>query len=317
MFEVFAPARADLAGGTLDLWPLYCLHPGSLTVNVALNTGVRLRLHQGGAPTGFIRHRSPDRSTREVSPAHALSDLVAAVGFHFLPGGGFEVQVVDQPPVGSGLGGSSVLAVALAQACLAATGRRLAARTLVAVLRDLEAGVLGVPTGVQDYYPALLGRPLALHFSPGGERLERLTVGRRWLHERLLVVYSGISHSSGMVNWEVFRARVDGDPGVRAGLERIAAAARECRQALLIRDGDGVGRAIAAEWAARRELAPVVSPPDIERIVSAGLTAGALAGKACGAGGGGSVLFWVPPSRRDLVTNAVLEASGPGAYVVP
>lgn len=317
MGEVFAPARADLAGGTLDLWPLYCLHPGSVTVNAPLRTGVRLRLHQGGAPPGFIRLRSPGCPIREISPADALADLVAAVGFHFLPGGGFEVEVVDQPPVGSGLGGSSVLAVALARACLAAAGRRLAARSLVGELRDLEAGVLGVPTGVQDYYPALLDKPLALHFAPGGERVEVLAVGRRWLRERLLVVYSGITHSSGMVNWEVFRSRVDGDARVRTGLESIAAAARECRQALLIRDGEGVGRAIAAEWAARRGLAPVVSPPEIERIVDAGLAAGAQAGKACGAGGGGSVLFWVPPARRTMVADAVLAASGPHGRVVP
>ena len=34
---VRAPVRADLAGGTLDLWPIYLFHPGSRTVNVAIS----------------------------------------------------------------------------------------------------------------------------------------------------------------------------------------------------------------------------------------------------------------------------------------
>lgn len=316
MREVFAPARADLAGGTLDLWPLYCFHPGSVTVNVPLQSGVRLRLHSGAAPAGVIRHRAPGQPSRVLDPDQAERDLVAAVGFHFLPGGGFEVEVLEQPPVGSGLGGSSVLAVALAKACLAAAGRRLNSRDLVAVLKDLEAGVLGAPTGVQDYYPALLRAPLALHFGPGGERVERLALRRRWVAEHLLVAFSGLGHSSGMVNWEVYRARVDGKPGVAAGLDRIAAAARECRQALLLGDAAAVGEAIAAEWSARRDLAPAVSPPAVESILDAGLRAGALAGKACGAGGGGSLLFWLPPRRREAVLAAVLDAAGPGAHPV-
>ena len=316
MPEVFAPVRADLAGGTLDLWPLYCFHPGSLTVNVPLQSGVRLRLHPGAAPAGMIRHRAPGRPDRVLDRDHTGQDLVAAVGFHFLPGGGFEIEVLDQPPVGSGLGGSSVLAVALAKACLAVAGRRMNSRDLVAVLKDLEAGVLAAPTGVQDYYPALLRAPLALHFGPGGERVERLAVRRRWVADHLLVVFSGLSHSSGMVNWEVYRARVDGEPGVAAGLGRIAATARECRRALLLGDASAVGEAIAAEWSARRELAPAVNPPAVDAILAAGLGAGALAGKACGAGGGGSLLFWLPPWRREAVLAATLDAAGPGAHPI-
>src|SRR5574342_576722 len=36
-FHAWAPTRIDLAGGTLDLWPLYLFHPGALTVNVAIS----------------------------------------------------------------------------------------------------------------------------------------------------------------------------------------------------------------------------------------------------------------------------------------
>ncbi len=315
--DVFAPVRADLAGGTLDLWPLYCLHPGSITVNAALARGVRIRLVAGGAPSGSIAFSSPASVPRLLGPEDAAHELAAAVGFHLAPGGGFAVEVIEQPPVGSGLGASSAFAVALARGCLALAGRRLSAARTVALLRDLESRVLGVPTGVQDYLPALLGGILALHLNPGGERVERLGTDRGWLAARLVVIYSGIAHASGMVNWEVYRARIDGDRRVARRLDEIAAAAAACRAALLAGDEAAVGRAVAAEWRARRGLAPSVTNAALDAILAAGAAAGALGGKACGAGGGGSVLFWVAPARRRAVCEAALAAAPGGFGVAP
>ena len=115
-------------------------------------------------------------------------------------------------------------------------------------------------------------------------------------------MFSGITHASGMVNWEVYRARVDGDARVATALrDEIVEAAAECRRGLLAADEEAVGRAVAAEWAARRRLAPCRDQPRPRRDRAAGLAAGAWAGKACGAGGGGSLLFWVPPERRTAV----------------
>jgi D-glycero-alpha-D-manno-heptose-7-phosphate kinase len=316
MVEVSAPARVDLAGGTLDLWPLHCFYPGAMTVNVALRCAVRIRLQRGSAAHGAIRYRAPGRAHEELRPRDAGHKLTAAVGFHFLPDGGVTVEVLAQPPLGSGLGGSSAYAVALARACLRLAGRRMATAALIATLRDLEVRVLGVPTGVQDYYPALLGGVLAIHFEPGCERAERLPVAREWVAERLLVLFTGVAHASGSINWEVYRARLGGDRRVSAALANIADAARACRAALVSADEKAVGEAIAAEWQARRRLAPVVATPQLDAIIAAGVRAGAHAAKACGAGGGGSVAFWVPPARRSDVLRAALAQASEGALEI-
>lgn len=310
--EVFAPARADLAGGTLDLWPLYCLHADAVTVNTALGEGVRLVARRRPRP-GVVRLRAPGGEVTEWRREHVARHLAAAVAFAVLPEAGLEVEVREQLPVGSGLGGSSVFAVALARACLALGGRRVAAGTLVALLRDLEAGVLETPTGCQDYYPALVGGTLAIALAPGGAKVERLRRRHGWVGRRLTVIYTGVTHHSGMVNWEVYRRRLDGDAQATAALAAIAEAARECRAAIGARDEQVVGRAIAAEWQARRRLAPAVSTPELEAVIAAGVAAGALAGKACGAGGGGSVLLWSPPSCRERVAAAALHAAGAAA----
>jgi len=292
--EIDVPCRADLAGGTLDIWPIGLLHPGALTVNAAVPVAVRVRVSRD-IPGGLVLHEPPGGGVRRLAPGDAGHDLTAAVVFALAPGGGYRVRVLDQPPVGSGLGGSSAYGVALARAVLELEGEARTERELVAFVRDVEARLLATPTGVQDHWAAVLGGVLAVHVDePGGERVECLDVDPAWLDGRLLVFFTGITHRSGMVNWEVVRRRLDGDGATAARLGAVAAAARDCRRALLDGDGEGVAAAINAEWEARRRLAPEVAPPELEAVIQAATEAGALAVKACGAGGGGSLLAWCP-----------------------
>lgn len=309
-----SPCRADLAGGTLDIWPLGMLHPGSVTVNAAIPVMVRLDVDLD-APEGEVWHAIGDAEWTRLDEGLATTDLSAAVAFAVRPVGGVRVRVRSQAALGSGLGGSSAYAVALARGILTALGQEMVNERLVILARDLEARVLTVPTGLQDHWAAVHGGVLAIHHEPGGERIERLKVEPDWVGERLTIFDSGITHHSGMVNWQVIRRRLDRDADTTRALEAIAGAARRCSTELTAGDESGVGSAIAAEWGARKRLAPEVCPPELETIIDAGLAAGALAVKACGAGGGGSVLVWHPPRAREPITSA-LNAAAPGGRVV-
>jgi D-glycero-alpha-D-manno-heptose-7-phosphate kinase len=193
----------------------------------------------------------------------------------------------------------------MAAALSASAGRDFDGPGRVEFVRDVETRVLGKPAGVQDYYPPLSGGLHVLRFRPG-----RTEVARRdadpssWL--RHLTVYdTGAAHSSGMNNWEIFRARMEGDRGVAASLEDVAAAAREMAEAAEASDFPAMGRALAREWEARRRLAPVVSSPGVAAAIDAAVGAGAWGGKACGAGGGGCVIFLSPPDRTAKVREAL------------
>lgn len=312
--EVTAPYRADFAGGTLDIWPLGMLEDHALTVNAALPVRIRVRVDDG-APAGQVIHSLGNDQGRVLRPEDAADNLTAAVAFHLRPGGGIRVRVLEQAPIGSGLGGSSAYAVAVAKALLTVQELSMEAKRLVALLRDLEARVLRTATGIQDYWAALLGGVLALHVEPGGERVERLSVPEDWLGARCSVFFTGLTHSSGMVNWQVFRRRLEGDERTAAALTRISQAAGRCREALLARDAAGVAEAINAEWKARRRLAPEVCPADLDRMIDAAIEAGASAVKACGAGGGGSLLIWHEPEHRETVI-AALGAAAPAGKVL-
>lgn len=309
-----SPCRADLAGGTLDIWPLGMLHPGSLTVNAAIPVMVRLEVDLE-APPEEVWHAMGDAEWRRLSAADATSDLSAAVAFAVRPAGGVRVRVRSQAALGSGLGGSSAYAVALARGILSVAGEEMADERLVLLARDLEARVLAVPTGLQDHWAAVQAGVLAIHHEPGGVRVERLRVEPEWVGERLTIFDTGITHHSGMVNWQVIRRRLDRDRDTTEALELIAEAARRCRVELIAGNQDGVGQAVAAEWGARRRLAPEVCPPELDTIIDAGLAAGASAIKACGAGGGGSILVWHPPGVRESISSALNEAAPDGRVV--
>jgi len=307
-FEASAPARIDLAGGTLDLWPLHVLHPGSVTVNLAIDLRARARVRRGG---DGVRVTVPDlgyeRVARDASelladPRGALAGaLVESFGIR-VP---LEIELATAVPFGSGLGGSSALTVAMAAAVSAAAGAAFPDGNRVAFVRDVETRVLGKPAGVQDYYPPLEGGLHRLEFVAGDVHNRRTEVDpERWL--RHLTVYdTGAAHSSGMNNWEIFRARLEGDVAVARSLDQVRDAAAEMSDAVQRGDFRAMGDALGREWTARRRLAPVVSSPGIEAAISAAVGAGAWSGKACGAGGGGCVVILSPESKTGAVRDAL------------
>jgi D-glycero-alpha-D-manno-heptose-7-phosphate kinase len=306
-----APCRADLAGGTLDIWPLGILHPGAITVNVAIPLRTELVVERNGA-AGEVHHTDGHDSWQRLTADSAETDLTAAICFALIPEGGLRVRVLNQAPIGSGIGGSSTYGIALCRALLALCGQTMENTEVVALIRDLEARIISAPTGTQDYWAAVLGGVLALHLEPGNEHPEQLAIDQEWLGERLTVFYTGITHHSGMLNWQVIRRRLEGDAECAAALDQIGRAARSCRDALIACDEAAVAEAVSMEWAARQCLAPDVSNSELGRLEEHARAAGATAFKACGAGGGGSVLLWHPAGMRKQLSQALTEAMPAG-----
>jgi D-glycero-alpha-D-manno-heptose-7-phosphate kinase len=308
--EATAPTRIDLAGGTLDIWPVYLFHPGAVTVNAAIDRRAWCRVETGTAGVVIeskdTRAKAEGKDVSEVLHGGALS-LVAyilrALGIET----GVKVVTEARVPAGSGLGGSSALAVAVAAAASKAVGRELDADGLWPVVRDAEAQSIAVPTGVQDYLAAIHGGVLGIHLEPGRLRVEKLQTDPGRVEESLILVDAGVTRFSGINNWEVFKGQIDGNEGVRSALHDIVSAASRVREALLGHRYEDVGPLMAEEWAARKRLAPSVTTPEIDRIAEIAAAAGGAA-KVCGAGGGGMVTVWAVPGRREKAEKALQEA---------
>lgn len=304
--------RVDLGGGTLDIWPLGLLHPGARTVNLAIDLAVTVSL---SASSDGRFHVGQDGAARQaanaaelaVTPGGELLGLVA--GELNLPA--VEIQVESASPRGAGLGASSALTVAAIAAGEAwMGGEPTTAERRATLARDLEARLMGLPTGRQDHYPAALGGVLEICHRAGGEEVRRLAVDLGALGEALVVAHSGQSHVSAATNWQIIRRRLEGDAETVERFDRIQAAAAGLPAALEAGDLERVGRLMADEWEARRGLAEGVSTPRLEQMLAAAAAAGGWGGKACGAGGGGCVAVLTPPARRRAVAEALAGSGG-------
>jgi D-glycero-alpha-D-manno-heptose-7-phosphate kinase len=307
--------RADLAGGTLDIWPLGLLHPQSRTVNVALDLAVTVSVRPSAASAdnnyrvrqgeSFVEAASPAELSRH--PETALIGVIAAA-LDLPP---FEATLASESPRGGGLGGSSAMTVGFLAAAEEAFDRpRSQPREKAVLARDLEARLMGLPTGMQDHYPALLGGALEILQAPGGEKVRRLEVDLEALGTSLLVAYSGQSHFSAGNNWQVVRRRLDGEAEVTELFAGIAETAAELAGALERGELPRVGELMSREWSFRRRLAEGISTPVLEGLLAAAASHGAWGGKACGAGGGGCIAVLCPADRRAEIEAALREAGG-------
>ncbi len=311
-----APVRVDLAGGTLDLWPLGLLHPGACTLAVAVSLRVEAR---AGVSTRPDRHEIEARDLGERlsvplgsgGAAPGSLELLARVADTGSDGRGLSLSTHSPVRAGSGLGTSSALGVAALAAVDRVVGRRRSRSALVAAVRDIEAAILGIPAGVQDHWAAVHGGAVRLDHVAGGPRVSPLEFDAAALGERLLVVDSGEGRSSAPSNWDMFRRRVDGDPGATDAFRRIAAAGREACDALVTGDWAALGRAMRTDTEARIALSPLVMTGALDAIVAAARAAGAAGERVCGAGGGGFAILLAPDlASRGRIADAVRAAGG-------
>jgi D-glycero-alpha-D-manno-heptose-7-phosphate kinase len=154
---------------------------------------------------------------------------------------------------------------------------------MMQIAMNVEAQAIDVPTGVQDYRPALYGGISAVELRVDGVRRVALPVEPEDLQRRLVLGYTNASRNSGINNWDVTKRHIDGDLTVQSSFARIRAIAA-MRTALEAADWPAVGRHVADEWDNRKRLAPGVTTPEIDAMLDAARSAGAHGGKVCGAG---------------------------------
>jgi D-glycero-alpha-D-manno-heptose-7-phosphate kinase len=312
-----APSRIDLAGGTLDIWPLSVLVPRAVTVNVAIE--LRATAVVAERADSRVAIVSRDRRLRVLrrlpldqapvrGPLPLLERLVAA----FEPQRGLELTTRAEAPAGAGLGGSSTLGIAVGAALARFFGARLSAEHLLRRVMNVEAVTIGTPTGNQDSLAAIHGGLSAWHHEPDGTRHERLAIPPA-LARRLVLAYTGEPRASGISNWDMFRRFVDGEARTVRRMEAIARVAREMLDALRAGDLDTAGRVLGEEGRLRFGLAPTVGTPGLRRAAEAARRAGALGAKVCGAGGGGCLVALVRAGAAPAVAAAI---AGTGARIL-
>jgi D-glycero-alpha-D-manno-heptose-7-phosphate kinase len=355
--ESRAPTRIDLAGGTVDIWPLYLFLNSPITINLGIDLFAEARIDEIETTSetsdrmGQVTLKSEDQGVErtfdwealdediEIPPGLILhykllknfTDRRIQNGFHD-PRLSLKLTTLAKSPAGAGLGGSSALSVAMVGALT--TWSKSSASSLTAldlvhdpmldaeqyidIVRDIETRVIQVPAGLQDYYGAMFGGLQSLQWHAGKHRREWLPgTILAQLEHRLLLFYSGQSRNSGINNWALYKAFIDKQGQVRDQFQAIATATRQLEAALLDRDWERCALAIAREWEVRRGLATGISTPEMDAAFEIAKKEGAPAGKVCGAGGGGCFFVFVPSGDPELKARITKKITATGIRALP
>ena len=306
--EASAPVRVDL-GGTLDIptlhYPLRHLHPQTFNAAVGLRTTVRLLPYSDGRVKVSSRGFADAVFEPDQAPfRHPLGLMFAVAAYFGLTGIHMDIQSASPPR--SALGGSSSAAVALVAAYAALLAEAAEEETLsreqaASLAHHIEAGVAGVPCGMQDQLAAAYGGIHAWHWQSGpagtGFRREILRDGdgSAWFEKRTLLAYCGRPHESRDINGRWITQFLAGR--TRSEWAEIVDCTRGFVNAM--KEGDA---ARAADWMNRESAVRLRMTPDVLDDLGTLLCREAVAAdcgaRFTGAGGGGCV--WAFGRQADI-----------------
>ncbi len=289
-----APVRVDFAGGWTDV-NIFARGAGGAVVNAAINHYV----------TGKLEILDAEETREE-----ALERIAALHSRE-----GLSVSYQSDLPSGSGLGTSSSLNVvwlSLVKSQIASDEDRARIAELAYQLEEM----LGILGGKQDQYASAFGGFNYMTFDEAVQ-VERLNVAPETvqaLESRLVLCYTGKPRLSGNIHENVWGAFRRGAPETVNALYYLRNCAIRMRTVLLEGDIEEFADLLSQNWKHQKALDPSITNPQIESLFTQATAAGALGGKACGAGGGGCLLFCTAPGRQTAVSDALAEA---GARVIP
>ena len=309
-----APVRLDFAGGWTDVAP-FATEQGGVVVNAAIELRARAEVLPGGRG---IRLDARDLgASAELGPgAWSEADRIRFPLQHAgLVRAGLNdctLRTSSSVPPGSGLGSSGALGVALVAALDAVRQVERPPIEQAEAAFELEAVDAALPGGRQDQYAAALGGFHQLSFHGRRVAVERLQLDPALaaaLERQLVVCYTGKSRVSSDTIARVMAAYAAREPTVSRALHGLAELAPRMSDALRAADLGSIGRLLSANWELQQQLDPGMRTGEMARLEHALTSAGALGGKAAGAGAGGSMFFLAPGDPAPLIAAARQEGA--------
>ena len=317
-YHATAPLRLDFAGAWTDV-PPFSAREGGVVVNAAIGLHTHVALTLGGKLLRLVSQDLGETLACANSGGLVLDgklDLLKAALRRFPVLGAFTLTTRCDAPLGSGLGSSGALDVALVAALTQARLERLGERDLAEQAWQVEVIEAKIPGGKQDQYAAALGGWHRLSFRDPDVGVEPLTLDPAFaaaLERQIVLCYTHTSRVSGDTIARVMSAYERGDRKVSGALRGLKDVAEAMVLALRGADLARVGGLLAENWTHQQALDPGMQTPEMARLEQAMRAAGAIGGKAAGAGAGGSMFFLTNGDRRA----AVDAAAAAGATVLP
>jgi D-glycero-alpha-D-manno-heptose-7-phosphate kinase len=318
-----APLRLGLAGGGTDLSP-YCDDFGGAVLNATISRFAYAFVARRDDDDLVLR--SCDLGQEERLPAAPQvptdSGLLLHRGVYNRMIGAFNngrpigltVTTHADVPAGSGLGTSSAIVVALVDAFRAFFDLPLGRYDVARLAYEIERKDLRLPGGKQDQYAAAFGGVNFIEFLSNDRAIVNpLRVKQSHLDEleaSMVTCFTGQSRVSEAIVREQSQNMTAHSPRAIEALHQLKVDAQQMKHALLTGDVEVLASILERSWLAKKATARDISNPLIEDLYACAMQNGALAGKVSGAGGGGFMMFVVPPEGRPRLINALRDHGG-------
>jgi len=317
-FRAAAPVRLDFAGGWTDV-PPFSAREGGVVVNGCIDLAAHVELKLGGTLIRLVSEELGQELECADSGGLVLDgrlNLIKAALRMFPVQSACTLTTRSDAPPGSGLGSSGALDVALVAALTHARGERPSEREIAEQAWYLETVEAGIPGGKQDQFAAALGGFQRLSFRDPDVGIEPITLDPAFaaaLERQTVLCYAGRSRVSGATIARVMAAYARDDRQVTGALRAMRDVADAMAEALRAADLALVAKGLGENWRLQQALDPEMRTPEMARLERALADAGALGGKAAGAGAGGAMFF----VAGDDVRPAVAAAREAGATMLP
>ncbi len=319
-FFASAPMRLDFAGGWTDV-PPFSAREGGVVVNAAIGLRAHVELQLGGALLRLVSAELGETlecaNSGGLVPGGKLPLLTAALRM-FPVLGGFTLTTRCDAPPGSGLGSSGALGVALVGALTRARQDSISRQEVADQAWQVETIEAQLPGGKQDQYAAALGGFHRLTFRDPDVGIEPLTLDPAFaaaLERHTLMCYTNKSRVSGDTISRVLGAYDRGDSKVTGALRGLKETGHAMADALRAADLARVGALLTENWKHQQALDPGMRTVEMAQLEDAAIKAGALGGKAAGAGAGGCMFFVMRGDARQAAT--AIARGEDGAKVLP
>lgn len=312
-----APLRISFAGGGTDVPPFPCDSGGAV-----VSCAIARYAYAGLVRSDVTRPAATPRSIQvglfdrvECSGELSTDPFLDAVVRRFAPHDGFAIDfdVLSgcDAPVGSGLGRSSTVMVALVGLLNEYSREGMAPAELARLAYQIERQDLRLAGGLQDYYSAVYGGLNYITFSDAGVEVQRLAVSGQLLDEledRLLLCFVNLTRDSGRIIEAQTSSLSSGNTATVDAMQQQRGYADEMKRLFEAGKLGEAGELLHEAWECKKKFTSLVSTPAVDEAYEIARKHGALGGKLTGAGGGGFLLLYCPMERRSEIATAMTRA---------
>ena len=321
-----APLRLGLAGGGSDVSPYSDLY-GGLVLNATINLYAYCTIEE--TDDGMISILSYDASCNRSFPlgpelpVDGEANLIKGVYNRVVKDFGitpkpFRITTYNDAPAGSGLGTSSTMVVCILKAFVEWYSLPLGDYEIARLAYEIERKDLGLSGGKQDQYAAAFGGFNFIEFLPDDTVIVNPLKVKRWITDELeaslLLYFTGQSRSSARIIDEQRKNTSTGNVQAIEAMHLIKQSAVEMKAAVLKGDMQEFASILGRSWENKKKMAQGITNENIQRAFDVAVAAGAKAGKVSGAGGGGFIIFFVDPTQKKQVEQALKALDG---FIVP